>query len=174
VSVPAELVRLLDARGWTVAAPADHPIAGVSESRWVAPAHLAAAAEAAKTAGYFYESMTCVDRLEPHGAFELVITFARWDAPARVAFRVWTPKDEPVPSLAGVFAIAEWNEREAWELFGVGFSGHPNLRWLLLPDGTAFRPLLKSFTAPPPSIYDDSLTAPAAPPDERTEPHTHG
>ncbi len=173
MSAPAELARLLDARGFTVAAPTAHPMTGVSESRWIAPAHLVAAAEAAKAAGYFYESLTCVDRLDPHGAFELIVTFARWDAPARVAFRVWTPKDEPVPSLCGVFGIAEWNEREAWELFGVGFAGHPNLTWLLLPEGTAFRPLLKSFTAPPPSIYDDSLTAPT-PQDERTEPDARG
>lgn len=174
MAAPAELALLLEQRGWTAQPPTDHPMSGVTESRWIVPAHLVAAAEAAKAAGYFYESLTCVDRLEPHGAFELVITFARWDVPARVAYRVWTPKDEPVPSLAGVFGIAEWNEREAWELFGVGFSGHPKLRWLLLPDDTGFRPLLKSFTAPPPSIYDDSLTAPAAPQDERTDSHTHG
>ena len=174
MAAPADLALLLERRGYVVAAPSAHPMMGVCESRWIAPAHLAAAAEAAKAAGYFYESLTCVDRLEAHGAFELVITFARWDAPARVAYRVWTPQDEPVPSLAGVFGIAEWNEREAWELFGVGFSGHPKLRWLLLPDDTEFRPLLKSFTAPPPSIYDDSLTAPAAPQDERTDSHTHG
>jgi NADH:ubiquinone oxidoreductase subunit C len=173
VTAPAELVALLERRGWTVAPPSEHPMSGVSESRWVAPAHLVAAAEAAKAAGYFYESLTCVDRLDPHGVFELIVTFARWDAPARVAYRVWAPKDEPVPSLAGVFRIAEWNEREAWELYGVGFTGHPNLTWLLLPEGTEFRPLLKSFTAPPPSIYDDSLTAPATQ-DERTDPHARG
>lgn len=161
MDAPAELARLFEQRGWTVQPPTEHPLTGVSESRWIAPAHVVAAAEALKAAGYFYESLTCVDRLDPHGAFELVATFARWDAPARVALRVWTPKDEPVPSLAAVYPVAEWNEREAWELFGVGFSGHPGLRWLLLPEGTEFRPLLKSFTAPPPSIYDDSLNAPA-------------
>ena len=68
---------------------------------------------------------------------------------------------------------AAWNEREAWELFGVGFTGHPNLTCLLLPEGTEFRPLLKSFTAPPPSIYDDSLAAPAHR-DEHPDPHAHG
>jgi len=173
LAAPAEVARLLEQRGWTVAPPTDHPMTGVGESRWIAPAHLVAAAEAAKAAGYFYESMTCVDRLDPHGAFELVVTLARWDAPARLAFRVWTPKEEPVPSLAGVFGIAAWNEREAWELFGVGFTGHPGLTWLLLPEGTAFRPLLRSFKAPPPSIYDDSLAAPA-PQDEHSDPRPHG
>ena len=160
MTAPAELVARFDANGWITAAPTPHPMTGASESCWVDPAHLVAAARAVKEAGYFYESLTCVDRLDPHGAFELVVTFARWDAPARVAFRVWTPKDEPVPSLAAVYPIAEWNEREAWELFGLRFAGHPNLTWLLLPDRTTFHPLLKSFTAPPPSTYDDSVTAP--------------
>jgi NADH:ubiquinone oxidoreductase subunit C len=173
LAAAAEFARLLEQRGWTVQPPTDHPMTGVVESRWIAPAHLVEAAEAAKAAGYFYESLTCVDRLDPHGAFELVLTLTRWDAPERVAYRVWTPRDEPVPSLAGVFRIAEWNEREAWELLGVGFAGHPGLRWLLLPEDTAFRPLLKSFTAPPPSIYDDSLHAPA-PQDEPTDPAAHG
>ena len=76
-----------------------------------------------------------------------------------MAYRGWVPKDVAVPTLSGVYGIAAWNEREAWELFGVAFAGHPNLTWLLLPEGTEFRPLLKSFTQPPPSIYDDSLTA---------------
>jgi NADH-quinone oxidoreductase subunit C len=173
LSSPAELGQLLEQRGWVAPAPIEHAMTGVSASRWIAPAHLVAAAEAAEAAGYVYESLTCVDRLDPHGAFELILTLNRWDAPARFAFRVWTLQDQPVPSLAGVYAIAEWNEREAWELFGVGFTGHPNLTWLLLPEGTEFRPLLKSFTAPPPSIYDDSLTAPAAQ-DEHPDPQAHG
>lgn len=160
MAAPAELAAVLESRGWTAAPPTAHPVSGVAESRWVALGHLVAAAEAAKEAGYFFESMTCVDRLDPHGVFELLYTFNRWDAPARVAYRVWVPKDVAVPTLSGVYGIAAWNEREAWELFGVVFAGHPNLTWLLLPEGTEFRPLLKSFTAPPPSIYDDSLKPP--------------
>jgi NADH-quinone oxidoreductase subunit C len=67
------------------------------------------------------------------------------------------PKGEAVPSLSGVYGIAAWNEREAWEFYGLDFTNHPNLTWLLLPEDTEFHPLLKSFTAPPPSIYDDSM-----------------
>ena len=163
---PAEIVARFDERGWVVPAPTPHPMSGVSEARWIAPGHLVPAAEALKAAGYFYESMTCVDRLEALDGFELVTTFARWDAPARIALRVLAPKDVSVPSLTGVYAIAEWNEREAWEFFGVTFAGNPNLTWLLLPEGTGFRPLLKSFTAPPPSVYDDSLSTPGAPADD--------
>jgi NADH:ubiquinone oxidoreductase subunit C len=76
-------------------------------------------------------------------------------------WRVWTPHDQPVPTVSHVFGAANWNEREAWELYGIVFAGHPNLTWLLLPEGTEWRPLLKSFTAPPASVYDDSRQAPA-------------
>ena len=109
---------------------------------------------ALKDGGSFFESMTCVDRLESQGSFELIYTFNRFDKPARVALRVMVPKDSAVPSLSGIYPIAAWNEREAWEFYGLGFSGHPNLTWLLLPEDTEFHPLLKSFTKPPPSIYD--------------------
>jgi NADH-quinone oxidoreductase subunit C len=101
--------------------------------------------------------MTCTDRLDPHGAFELLYTFNRFEATDRVALRVWAPKDVAIPSVGAQYAIAWWNEREAWELFGVTFAGHPDLKWLILPDDTPFRPLLKSFTAPPPSVYDGTL-----------------
>jgi NADH-quinone oxidoreductase subunit C len=107
--------------------------------------------------------MTCTDRLDPHGHFELLYTFNRFEAPDRVALRLWAPKDAAVPSVGAVYPIAWWNEREAWEFFGLAFAGHPNLTWLLLPEDTTFRPLLKSFTAPPPSIYDGTLGADGAP-----------
>ena len=152
-----ELARLLDERGFAVPAPWEHPVTGVQESRWIAPASLVAAAEAAKAAGYFFESMTCVDRIEARQGFELLYTFNRYAAPSRVMLRVFAPQGDAVPSLSGVFGIAAWNEREAWEFYGLAFSGHPNLTWLLLPDDTEFRPLLKSFTAPPPSIFDESI-----------------
>ncbi len=77
---------------------------------------------------------------------------------------MWAPQGRAVPTVSGVFGAATWNEREAWEFYGIAFAGHPNLTWLLLPEGTAFRPLLKSFQAPPPSEYDESLATPPAPP----------
>ena len=166
MSAPAELARQADARGWSVAAPLERPLAGAAEVRWIAPARIVDACRLAREAGYFFESLTCVDRLEAGGAFELVYTFNRFEAAAtcRVAWRVWAPREVPVPTVSAVFGAASWNEREAWELYGVEFAGHPRLTWLLLPEGTAWRPLLKSFTAPPPSAFDDSLTAPAAAP----------
>ena len=163
MAAAADLAGKLEAAGCTVPPPFEHPVLGVAESRWVAPEMLVRAAGAARDAGFFFESMTCVDRLEARGGFELIYTFNRFDQPARIAMRALAPKDRAVASLADVFPIAAWNEREVWEFYGLDFSGHPNLTWLLLPEDTEFRPLLKSFTAPPPSIYDDSMNPGAAP-----------
>jgi len=164
LSAPADVVRTLDELGLTVPAPTEHPFLGAAEARWIAPEKIVEACQVFRDADYFFESLTCVDRIAPHGVFELIYTFNRWGLPSRVACRVWAPKDRAVPSVSGVFGGAAWNEREAWEFYGVSFAGHPNLTWLLLPEGTEFRPLLKTFTAPPPSEYDDSLAAPPAPP----------
>jgi NADH-quinone oxidoreductase subunit C len=157
VSAAAELAGTLDARGFTVSAPSDHPVLGGAESRWVAPQHLVAAAEAVKSAGFFFESMTCVDRLEARGALELLYTFNRWDAPARLYLRVDIPRGQHAPSLTAVWGACHWNEREAWEFYGLEFIGHPYLTWLLLTEGTEYRPLLKSFKEPEPSIFDRRL-----------------
>ncbi|HEY2805572.1 MAG TPA: NADH-quinone oxidoreductase subunit C [Gemmatimonadales bacterium] len=167
----ADLAAKLDASGFAIPAPREHPVHGVSERRWIAPARIAAAAELANGAGFFYESMTCVDRLEAHNGFELIYTFNRYDEPARIALQVLAPKDSSVPSLTGVYPMASWNEREAWEFYGLVFDGHPNLTWLLLPEDTDFHPLLKSFSAPPPSIYDDSMN-PAVTPAVNGHSHT--
>lgn len=155
------MVASFEAGGWTVAPPIAHGVAGAAAEAWIAPAHLVHAARALRDAGYFYESLTCTDRLATHQGFELLHTFNRFDAAQRVAVRTLVPHGEAAPSLADIYGIAAWNEREAWEFYGLSFAGHPGLTWLLLPDDTDFHPLLKSFTAPPPSIYDDSMNAPA-------------
>ena len=171
MSAPAEMAQAAERLGATVPAPIEHPLTGAAEVRWIAPGRLPDACRLVREAGYFFESLTCVDRLAAHGAFELIYTFNRFEAsPSRVAWRVWCPAGESVPTVSGVFGAANWNEREAWELYGVTFAGHPNLTWLLLPEGTEWRPLLKSFTAPPASRYDDSQQAPTPPDDHAAHP----
>ncbi|MGI0156223.1 MAG: NADH-quinone oxidoreductase subunit C [Thermoplasmata archaeon] len=56
------------------------------------------------------------------------------------------PATEPhLESATPVYPSASWHEREAWELVGVGFDHHPDLRPLLTPTGYQFHPLLRSF-----------------------------
>ena len=56
-----------------------------------------------------------------------------------------TPK---VKSVAGVWRAAEWHEREVFDLFGVEFMGHPDLRRILTPEGLVGNPLRKDWTGP--------------------------
>lgn len=63
----------------------------------------------------------------------------------RIRVKVETDPDTPVPSIVGLFPGANWFEREAYDLFGIVFSGHPDLRRLLTDYGFEGHPLRKDF-----------------------------
>ena len=63
----------------------------------------------------------------------------------RIRVRVMTDEDTPVPSVTEVFPGADWFEREAYDLYGILFSGHPDLRRILTDYGFEGHPLRKDF-----------------------------
>jgi len=63
----------------------------------------------------------------------------------RIRVKVETDEETPVPSVTGVFPGADWFEREAYDLYGILFSGHPELRRLLTDYGFEGHPLRKDF-----------------------------
>jgi NADH-quinone oxidoreductase subunit C len=63
----------------------------------------------------------------------------------RLRLKVTTDEDTPVPSAVGVFPAANWYEREAYDMYGILFSGHPDLRRLLTDYGFEGYPLRKDF-----------------------------
>lgn len=78
--------------------------------------------------------------------FEVMCTVADLSAGRRVTFSTTLDKTEPrLDTLVGVYAGANWHERETHEMFGIEFVGHPNLAHLYLPDGFIGKPLLKSY-----------------------------
>jgi len=112
----------------------------------VVPEDLVAFAAAARDAGLAtFLDLCAVDYLaRPEGRFEVVVHLLSMEAPLRLRIVVALPGDDPrVPSLTGVFAGANFYEREAWDLFGVRFDGHPDLARLLLPDDWEGHPLRK-------------------------------
>ncbi|MBN8996925.1 MAG: NADH-quinone oxidoreductase subunit C [Rhizobiales bacterium] len=63
----------------------------------------------------------------------------------RIRVKVMTDEETPVPSATPVFPGADWFEREAYDLYGILFSGHPDLRRILTDYGFAGHPLRKDF-----------------------------
>src|SRR3546814_12344679 len=63
----------------------------------------------------------------------------------RIRVKVTTDEDTPVPSVADIFPTANWFERECWDLYGVFFSNHPDLRRILTDYGFEGQPMRKDF-----------------------------
>jgi NADH-quinone oxidoreductase subunit C len=64
---------------------------------------------------------------------------------ARIRLKLATDEDTPVPSVTGIFPGANWFEREAYDFYGILFTGHPDLRRLLTDYGFEGHPLRKDF-----------------------------
>jgi NADH-quinone oxidoreductase subunit C len=103
-----------------------------------------AAAEAMLGQKFFLESLTALDL---GGSFEVVYHFASFYELCRTVVHVPLAVGEEVPTISRVYPAADWYEREVWEMFGIIFSGHPNLKNLILPEDADFHPLLKDFVA---------------------------
>jgi len=77
--------------------------------------------------------------------FEIVYNLLSLRHNQRVRVKVEATDEVPVPSVSGVFNAAGWFEREAWDLYGVMFSDHPDLRRILTDYGFEGHPLRKDF-----------------------------
>ena len=77
--------------------------------------------------------------------FEVVYHLLSMTRNARVRVKLTTDEVQPVPSAVGVFPCADWFEREAFDMYGMLFSGHPDLRRLLTDYGFQGHPLRKDF-----------------------------
>jgi len=65
------------------------------------------------------------------------------------ALKVQVPRENPaVPTVESVWGVANWHEREAWDLFGIVFTGHSDMRRILLPDDWQGHPLRKDWQDP--------------------------
>ena len=79
-------------------------------------------------------------------SFEILSCLSKTNSDALVISSTKISKEDPqIDSLVEVFGGANWHEREAYEMFGINFLNHPNLKKLYLPDAYEGNPLLKSF-----------------------------
>ena len=77
--------------------------------------------------------------------FDVVYNLLSPSQNQRIRVKVATDEDTPVPSITPVFSAAGWFEREAWDLYGIFFSDHPDLRRILTDYGFQGHPLRKDF-----------------------------
>ena len=115
------------------------------------PAHIFAALRLLKEEhGFDYlVDLTCVDYLHYRGAthrFGLVYLLAKVSSAERITLRAMLDEDDlQVPSVVPLWAGANWLEREVWDMFGIRFDGHPDLRRILLPEQFVAHPLRKDY-----------------------------
>ncbi len=93
--------------------------------------------------------VTCVDYLHYRTAkdrFGMVYLLANSETNERITVRCFLNDPDPtVPSVVGLWEAANWLEREVWDLFGIRFSGHPDLRRIVLPEEFTAHPLRKDY-----------------------------
>jgi NADH-quinone oxidoreductase subunit C len=103
--------------------------------------------------------LTAVDYPERERRFDVVYHLLSMTRNQRVRIKLETDEDTAVPSITSVYPSADWYEREAFDMYGVFFSGHPDLRRILTDYGFHGHPLRKDFpmTGYVEVRYDDEL-----------------
>ena len=89
--------------------------------------------------------VTAVDWRNREPRFDVVYHFYSFSKNARIRVKCGAGDGEDVPSIASVFLAANWPERETYDMFGIRFSGHPDLRRILTWEGFEGHPLRKDF-----------------------------
>jgi NADH-quinone oxidoreductase subunit C len=95
-----------------------------------------------------YEMLLDISSLDHFGEdprFELVYELASLDDSRHLRLKAKVAEDIAVPSAVNLWAAADWHEREVWDMMGIPFNNHPNLKRILMWEGYPFHPLRKDF-----------------------------
>jgi NADH-quinone oxidoreductase subunit C len=113
----------------------------------ITPEQIRSAAAAMQAAGYnFFEDMTAVDWFPSSPRFQLSYHLLSHTYKEYIRLRVLVDGADPsVESITPVWPAANFYEREVFDLFGIRFEGHPNLRRILMPDDWEGHPLRKDY-----------------------------
>jgi len=113
----------------------------------IARENIVAACEALKAAGYnFLEDVTAVDWYPTEPRFQIVYSILSFSLKRRLRLVVRLAGDDAaLDSITSVWPAANFYEREVFDLFGVHFGGHPNLRRIMMPEDWQGHPLRKDY-----------------------------
>jgi len=118
------------------------------------------------TLGFDYlVDLSTVDHLGQDPRFEVVYELYSYGSGVHLRLKAAVAEDAPeIASVTGVWQTANWHEREAYDMMGIRFSGHPDLRRILMWEGYPYFPLRKEFPlAGKPSDMPDVAFSDAAP-----------
>jgi NADH/F420H2 dehydrogenase subunit C len=93
----------------------------------------------------FLTDETAVDFPKREKRFDIVYHLYSFTGNNRLRLRVQVAAGEKVPSVAAIWPTADWLEREVFDMFGIEYEGHPNLKRILMPDEWAGHPLRKDY-----------------------------
>jgi NADH-quinone oxidoreductase subunit C len=91
----------------------------------------------------FLDNLCGVDYLGRTPRFEVVYHLLSFKNRHRICLKVGANEGEAVPTLTGLWATANWQERETYDLLGIPFAGHPGLQRILMPEDWEGHPLRK-------------------------------
>jgi NADH-quinone oxidoreductase subunit C len=89
--------------------------------------------------------LTAVDWPKREKRFDVVLNMYSMEKNERLRLKVHAGENDRVPSVQGVWTTANWEEREVYDMFGIVFEGHPELKRILLPDEWQGYPLRKDY-----------------------------
>ena len=128
-----------------------HPVSDKARDAWVsiAPYEIERVCEYLKTTpGLSFDYLECITGVDYPDLQKIVVVYHVYSYTARhrIVLKVFLDRGDPaMPSVVNVWSTANWQERECYDLLGVLFEGHPDLRRLLLPDDWEGHPLRKDF-----------------------------
>ena len=94
----------------------------------------------------FLMDVCCIDMYKPKKRFGVIYNLYSLSRKHRIRLKTFTEEENPkVPTVTGIWRTANWHERETYDMFGVIFEDHPDLRRVYLPEEFEHHPLRKDF-----------------------------
>ncbi|MEA3315852.1 MAG: NADH-quinone oxidoreductase subunit C [Campylobacterota bacterium] len=93
----------------------------------------------------FMMELTAVDYIATKGGFEIVYEMLSTSKHKRLRVKAFLKQDIAIETIEPLFRMADWSEREMYDMYGIVANNHPNLKRILMPDDWSGYPLLKSY-----------------------------
>jgi len=138
-----KLTGLVPAAAFEAAASRDFPAVYASAGQWPETARVLRDDPA--LAFDVLIEVTCADYFPREPRFEVVYHLVSTSRNERLRVKLRAGEDTPLPTVQGIWPSGNWLEREVWDMFGVVFEGHPDLRRLLMPEDWEGHPQRKDY-----------------------------